>query len=249
MSSILKALRKIEEEKRVAQHAAPDLRHDQGFSSAKARPLLPLFAGIVLGALCVGAFFLWPARDTSDDLAQLQPTTPIVTAPASKPAVEPENAVAPQGQKTAPIPPVESPAPASFNEQTKIQEVVFPAGVVAAAGTVPSRDSVKPRIEVSVPGDQAPGDSLEKTESKPVTKALPQTEKALAKAPVLPDGLSLRVAEIFYQKESADSMAVVNDLPVMVGTVVESAVVHEIRPDAVFFEVDGDIYEVAVTRP
>ncbi len=59
MSSILKALRKIEEEKRVASHAAPDLRMDHGHSARKGWPFLPLVAGIALGAACVGLFSFW----------------------------------------------------------------------------------------------------------------------------------------------------------------------------------------------
>ena len=66
MSSILKALRKIEEEKRVANHAAPDLRMDQGNPGQKPRPYLPLAAGIALGAVCVSLFSLWLSSDTTE---------------------------------------------------------------------------------------------------------------------------------------------------------------------------------------
>ncbi len=57
MSSILKSLRKIEEKKRVSEHAAPDLTHDQGAGIAKANPFRPLLAGIALGAVMVGLLF------------------------------------------------------------------------------------------------------------------------------------------------------------------------------------------------
>ena len=64
----------------------------------------------------------------------------------------------------------------------------------------------------------------------------------------LPDGISLLVTEIFFQKDSDNSMAVVNDLPVMIGTYVDSAVVTEIRPDRVLFKLGGKTYTVTVPR-
>jgi hypothetical protein len=66
---------------------------------------------------------------------------------------------------------------------------------------------------------------------------------------VLPKGLILQVTEIFYQDDSANSMAVVNDLPVMVGTQVESAVVSEIQPDRVIFKVGDKTYSIAGVKP
>ena len=88
MSSILKALRKIEEEKRVANHAAPDLRRDQGHSGKKARPYLPLVAGIALGAVCVSLFSLWFSSGTPELAIQSQ-QQPMVTAVESTQAVPP----------------------------------------------------------------------------------------------------------------------------------------------------------------
>ena len=58
---------------------------------------------------------------------------------------------------------------------------------------------------------------------------------------MLPANVNLKVAEIFYQEDPANRMAVVNDLPVMVGTPVEGALVQEIRPDHVIFRVNSTI--------
>ena len=44
-------------------------------------------------------------------------------------------------------------------------------------------------------------------------------------------------------------MAVVNDLPVMVGSHVDAAVVTEIRTDQVLFEIDGKVYSVSAAHP
>jgi hypothetical protein len=64
----------------------------------------------------------------------------------------------------------------------------------------------------------------------------------------LPDGIRLNVTEIFYQ-DAVNSMAVVNDLPVMVGSHVDAAVVTEIRTDRVLFEIDGKVYSVSTPHP
>jgi general secretion pathway protein B len=64
----------------------------------------------------------------------------------------------------------------------------------------------------------------------------------------LPDGIRLSVTEIFYQ-DAVNSMAVVNDLPVMVGSHVDAAVVTEILTDRVLFEIDGKVYSVSVPHP
>jgi hypothetical protein len=45
-----------------------------------------------------------------------------------------------------------------------------------------------------------------------------------------------------------ERMAIVNGLPVMTGTVVEDAVVREILPDRVIFEIDGKHVAVPLTN-
>ena len=64
----------------------------------------------------------------------------------------------------------------------------------------------------------------------------------------LPEGVSLLVTEIFFQGDSTNSMAVVNDLPVMIGTQVDAATVIEIHPDRVLFKLDGKTYTVLATN-
>ena len=87
MSSILKSLRKIEEEKRGAVRAAPDLRVDQGFAPAKSKQLLPLLTGLALGAVIVGLFFLWspgPTAPVVKDQPQIK-TNEAVSATKQEP--------------------------------------------------------------------------------------------------------------------------------------------------------------------
>ncbi len=57
------------------------------------------------------------------------------------------------------------------------------------------------------------------------------------------------MSEIFHQKDNANSMAVVNDLPVMLGTYVDSALVKAINKDSVEFEFNGNSFLVPVSEP
>ena len=84
MSSILKALRKLEEEKRGGKLEAPDLQVDQGRPDTTGRPFIPLLIGAVLGILLIGLFFLWPIG-SQDWLDLLQGESPVPAAPAVAP--------------------------------------------------------------------------------------------------------------------------------------------------------------------
>jgi hypothetical protein len=64
----------------------------------------------------------------------------------------------------------------------------------------------------------------------------------------LPAGIRLQVSEIYYQGD-LNSMAVVNDLPVMVGSHIDSALVTEIQADRVLFEIDGEVFTVSPPQP
>ena len=248
MSSILKALRKIEEEKRVASHAAPDLRMDQGKAETKPRPLLPLIAGVALGAVCVGLFFLWSSSDFPEVASQPQPDAPVVVVgsnQAEQPVIVPEETslVTPLSAS-----PAREKTPEKVVETSKIPEIILPAEPVPAVpSTAEPIKTLEPPIafeaQVKSPKvvKEAPKESMTTTRaSKP---------ESLPVARPLPDGVSLKVSEVFYQDDPANSMAVVNDLPVMIGTFVDSAVVLEIRSDKVVFKIGDDSYDVPVTLP
>lgn len=238
MSSILKALRKIEEEKRVAEHVAPDLRVDQGLTRVKSGQYLPLLAGVVLGAAVVGLFFfLGTANDTASVVQGGSEAEPVKTAVA-----------------------VSSPKEMPLVADIKSADLVVTPDLASvqnhSVSTEPGRTA-----EVSLSPKPVSAVAQHKALSpKEPAVALPQVivpakAVAAAKQPdglqeiftVLPDGVSLLVTEIFYQADGSDSMALVNDLPVMVGTHIESAVVDEIRPEQVLFRVEDKLYLVSVS--
>jgi hypothetical protein len=250
MSSILKALRKIEEEKRVANQAAPDLRMDHGNYGKKARPYLPLVAGIALGALCVGLFGFWFSSEPPEisNPSQLQPMVPVVE---SKQAVPP--AVMAKGEMLEPFSeksktlPVQKSIIEPVTETVKVREVIIPVENIPVTSIQTKPKKQEPKI---VPERKTP--PPEKVVSESVTANIAKAsipEPLVVKPKALPEGVLLKVSETFFADDPANSMAVVNDLPVMIGTFVESAVVEEIRSDKVVFKIGAHTYDVPVTPP
>jgi len=252
MSSILKALRKIEEEKRVASHTAPDLRMDQGKAETKPRPLLPLIAGVALGAVCVGLFFLWSSSDFHEVASQPQPDVQVVVGgsnQAVQPVIVPEETSLVMPLSASPAPTAREKTPEKVVETSKIPEIILPAEPVPAVPTTSEPiKTLEPPIafEAQVKSPKVVKDAPK--ESTTTTRAS-KHESLPVKARPLPDGVSLKVSDVFYQDDPANSMAVVNDLPVMIGTFVDSAVVLEIRSDKVVFKIGDDTYDVPVTPP
>ena len=365
MSSILKSLRKIEEEQRAARQAAPDLMHDQGLAPVKSRPLLPLIIGVVLGAVVVAGWGLWSSRETAPsvttqpvskpdeaatkavqvrgtdssglagksvdsqpappkkDFPDQAPEQPALSSRLSTVSLSPQAVRAAGNQNAAKPKPVANesvnkvPLPQTIQvakETNLLRKINLSAGraVVETDGKLgkfkhftlgdPPRlvvdlyDSQPAFLERSFPIDGGfnqlrVGISDDKTRlvfdagenllpfyrveghasdilvswgditSAPLkvgtaaattnstAKAAVTVNAMVDKASVLPDGISLLVSEIFYQQDSANSMAVVNDLPVMVGSQVDSAVVAEIRPDSVVFEIGDKTYAVDRSNP
>jgi hypothetical protein len=248
MSSILKALRKIEEEKRVANHAAPDLRMDQGNSGKKVRPYLPLVAGIALGAVCVSLFGLWFSSDTPDIAiqSQQQPMVPVVESKQAVPhaVVAQEEILEPSSEKPQTVP-LQEPIIEPVAETVKVREVIMPVEAMPVISMQAEPKKQQPKI---VPERKAPLPEVVVSES--VTTNIAKTtipEPLGVKPKALPEGVLLKVSETFYHDDPANSMAVVNDLPVMIGTFVDSAVVQEIHSDKVVFKIDAQTYDVLVT--
>jgi hypothetical protein len=254
MSSILKALRKIEEEKRVTNHAAPDLRMDQGNSGKKARPYLPLVAGIALGAVCVSLFGLWFSSDTPDIAiqSQQQPRVPVVESKQAVPpaVVAKEKMLGPSSEKPQTVS-VQEPIIEPVAETVKVREVIMPVEAMPVEAMPVISMQAEPKKQQPkkiVPEKKAPLPEVVVSESVTTNIAKTSIPEALVVKPkVLPEGVLLKVSETFYHDDPANSMAVVNDLPVMIGSFVDSAVVLEIHSDKVVFEIDENTYDVPVT--
>ena len=256
MSSILKALRKIGEEKRADQHAAPDLRLDQGLTPAKSKPFLPLLIGIILGAVVIGPLYLIASKDSAS-VTKVQPVAKDQPAVKSQPVTKVQLVAKPAEPVIVETKSVDSAEISKTPVVTLLPEpVTTPAPVITPKPvTIPEQDkkitstptAIIPVEEHTVVETPLIVEKSSVTIQKPAELAV--VSPVPSEAPKLPEGISLVVTEIFYNEDSANSMAVINELPVMIGTHVDSAVVAEIRPDSVLFMIDGNPYVVDVINP
>jgi hypothetical protein len=248
MSSILKALRKIEEEKRVSNHAAPDLRMDQGNSVKKPWPFFQLVAGVALGAVFVGLLSFWFSAE-APVVVSLPVQQPVAVEVESKQAVPPavvakEEILESSSEKPQTVS-LQEPIIEPVAETVKAREVIMPVEAMPVISMQAEPKKQQPKI---VPERKAPLPEVVVSES--VTTNIAKTsisEPVVVKPKALPEGVLLKVSETFYHDDPANSMAVVNDLPVMIGTFVDSAVVQEIHSDKVVFKIDTQTYDVPVT--
>lgn len=250
MSSILKALRKIEEQKRSVDHVAPDLTVDQGAVPVKTSPVLPLLTGVALGALVVAVTFLWLARDPADPLV-----SPVQPPPAEQNHQAVTQPTTGQPGSTLPPPATDSAAaprsalpPDRVGFSEKIPVVTLkPEPLAVAPRPRPVQAVAQPVTQPATPL----GKAVKAAAASPVAEAQtpPPAAAVVPQSPETAEWPVLLVTEIFYQDDHLNSMAVVNDLPVMVGTQVDSAVVKEILPDSVVFTRGDKTLTVAVIRP
>lgn len=254
MSSILKALRKIEEDKRTSQHAAPDLRTDQGRVVQKTGPWFPLVSGTIVGAVCVGLFFFWSSSsDIPVNSSRPEESVEAKISDGPTPTVADES----QGP-THSIDTLSTTLPQRASAEEQIPVVVMaaePTAVINRAPLVTDRP-----VAVAKPAKVVEPAKVENA-SAVVPVPLPEKDSQAELTPVsfeastgspeplsvLPDGINLTVSDIFYEIESANRMAVVNDLPVMVGTAIDSAEVLEIQAEAVLFKIDDISYLIKIS--
>lgn len=210
MSSILKALKKLEDEKTARRRDpfnidAEILRDD--------RPPRYSLLGVSLlaGLLFVcggGATYLYMQRTGGTPSGSPAPSPPAAAAPAAAP---PENRIGSESVR-----PGQAPPPRPKERPGKVSPPPAPARRPADA-----KPGVKPAQAAAAAGGPA---------------AL--RPAAAGMAPLV------KVNGIAFQDGGADSVAVVNGIPVSGGSVIEGARVEEIRRDRVRFSHDGETFEV-----
>jgi hypothetical protein len=208
MSSILRALRKIEEQKGNGSGPRPDIMQDKGHANGRGNPYLPLLGGACLGVLLVLLIYLLVGVE--------RPVTPSPAPLAGSPALPAPAMPAPVS--AAPV----AVRPLITEPVTTEADKAVPLSTVSAA-VAAQQPAASVKIEPATPG---------------------AAQAALSQA--LPEGVELVVSEVYPQPDKASSMAVVNDLPVMIGTAVGSAVVEDISDSGVVFVIDGELHVVPI---
>lgn len=214
MSSILKALRKLEEEKSRSREGTPDIARDI-LKSGPRRKAFPwmTFASV---AVLVLAFAL---------------TGYILMGKSEFP--EPP----PQTQAIHEMPPAQSPAPAvsSSEQKNPLQAVSAPAPPTAAARKTSTKIPAGPALSAE------PKAAPEPPKTAPAPR--PAAKEIVDPLP------ALTLTGIAFQEDRESRLAVINDLPVMEGTVIAGARVVEISEDRVRFNYSGRSFDVLLDGP
>lgn len=244
MSSILKALRKLEEEKAALGEGGVDLARDILKRSAPKRDskspqaikilfFCLFFVVVVLTAAFMLSMFkpagqvMVPTVKNSvehPDLTIKQPVTaaPVKTADepgSSTVATIPEKETQPVVQSIV----ITEQAPTSQVEETLQQEPVLPAALETVA------EPVEPTLQVeNIPELEAPIGSAEAK-----AEGLPQEENPIIITELPPELAALKIDMIVFKPEPNERLAIINDLPVMEGTMVDDFLILEILKNGV----------------
>jgi general secretion pathway protein B len=221
MSSILKALKKLEHEKsgRFPDPLKIDsdiLRGTDSSRSFSPFTLILLFLLVFGGGAAVAFFYMKDTKTLTTTKPQPVITAKSLPTPVSAPVIKPE---------TLPDEIVVVPARRESSGEASRKQLKKSA----TAGNVADSIVKKPaRIGVSGIPEQP-------------NKATEAVKKELPAAATVP---TLRVNGIAFQNSSAESMAIVNGIPVSNGSIIEGVTVEEVRNDRVLFQRNEDKFEI-----
>ena len=253
MSSILKALKKLEEEKAAKQGQRVDITKDI-FGSAQqpvTSPRWPLIAAGAAGAVALGVVaYLFIAKPGIRPTPASSPTETRLSAavPSPTPAVAPFVAPPQPPQEMRPVTP--KPAPPRVVPHTPLKVVAKPKAPSPATSN-PAKNSATAKAP-------APSRTPVISANHPILSNPPATQRQIkpaepvattpAPTPAAAASPKITVSGIAYNKEAADRLAVINGVPVGEGKSVSGVKVEEIMPDKVRFSLGQKIFEVPVGR-
>ena len=227
MSSILKALQKVEAEKAARRNAAPiagEIGRIRQRRGVKSRWLIPA-AMVAVAAVAVFATYTFMGGLSRQNQAVVAPAAvKAAAAPVQNPQLQPM-----LPEPAAPIRP--GPTAPLFRHR---QPVAVKVPAAPAAKVIPPPTTA---IEV-MPTEPQPINQAPVAKREPDLPVQHQTRA----------GADLKVSGIAWQKESVSRLAVVNGTPVVQGAVVEGARVEEIFQDRVRFSRDNSSFEVPLGK-
>jgi general secretion pathway protein B len=230
MSSILKALKKVEQEK--AARKPDSFRIDAEILRGGAQRSFfstgACLAAIALFVCGVGATYLYMKHDQTS--ASVKPVQTSIKV----------------GQPAAVVPPPESAKSASNSIPHLTTEVK--SGFVKLESSKPSSRNVAIPLQLQ-PVKQQTGDNLRTV--RPESKPLPQESRPVPPAAppaATPPPPVLKVLGIAFQDGSANGVAVVNGVAVSKGSVIEGARVEEIQKDRVRFSRSGETFDIFLDK-
>jgi general secretion pathway protein B len=244
MSSILKALKKLEEEKAAKRSGQVDISRailtEKPARSGRRTPVLVIGSSVLLAVVVLaGSVMLWHGRSTPS-AGKLQANAPQLPAQ-------------PAPVKAAPLPQPAAKPSSTVPATPAVIVTRRPLAAVPSPPPLPTPTLQTPRQTSPVPLRQMPTAPIAKP--LPVPNATPQPPVEAVAKPVPPPSApqrqtvpALRVSGIAWQKDSASRLAIVNGQPVGLGVDVGGATVDEIFPDRVRFTYKGEKVEVGLGR-
>jgi hypothetical protein len=225
MSSILKALKKLEHEKAVKKPGAFRIEADilRGESTRRTFSTGVLLAAIAIFACGVGATYFYMKHDRSPVIVQTAETkqhaetSPGTILPPASSSTAPEQATRVAAK----------PSPQSTVISTEIKKL----GISRVTPPLPSPRQIKP-VEAT-------------TQVAPPVPVPPSGPAVPVSAPVKP---VLKLDGIAFQDGASTSVAVINGITVSKGSVIEGAGVEEILKDRVRLSRDGEKFEIILDK-
>jgi general secretion pathway protein B len=232
MSSILKALKRLEEEKAERLDAPVDIARDILRQPRRRSHSMPWLALAIAGCgvvVAVGLLVLWydgqpvTLQDRANHAGGVSTSPRLPLPPTAAPVLD-----APE-----PI--------ADVRPEPEVVEVrMVPPPVDVAGKPVATRQTGIAAMAVAAPEESTP--PVTRREATPKTAPVPSVTRPQAEGP------HLIVSGIVFQPEPETRLAIVNDLPVMEGTLIEGAEVVEILADRVRFVREGNVFEVEMGK-
>lgn len=225
MSSILKALKKVEDDKSTLK---PDeLKIDAEILRSDTSSGIPSTVVLILSFLLLaagsGATYMYMKKDS----VATEKQTTFKTTPAVISASNPEK------QLPANTTSIES------NKTTSIKT----ERVTSNVDIVPASEHKKNKVTIQMKPTQKPMQAV----IKELQKSVEPVKETVVKHPTQMNtktAPTLRVNGIAFQSNSADSMAIINGIPVGMGGVIDGATVEKIFNDKVIFKVNDDKFEI-----
>lgn len=246
MSSILEALKKLEEEKATRLSGADNIAGKVVRSNRRIRqrPGWWLPAGMACAAvIAAAATYIFTGGFFAAN-RQAPPAGPAPSSPSQAAAVSP--AAPPQAAQPVAVPPAAS------------------AQAPQSVATPPVRSASPPRSPAMGPRNRAPAFSPhpavvrpvpvrnnvppQQTEPRAAERHAPPQTATLPQPTVSTSLPKLTVTGIGWQKDNADRLAIVNGRAVPEGAVIEGARIEEIFPDRVKFSMGDQTFDVSLGK-
>lgn len=231
MSSILKALKKLEAEKSLQQeitgiNISREILRQQ--PDNRKTVLWFSLAAIVALAIIATLTTLLLRKPAHQDVVQPLPVTPVPTIETTLPPAS--GAVVPS---PSPVRSVQTAPSLSITPQEKSDQQI-------KQSVPPLQPAINRTLQTELPDDQIPAQESIRTErgSKP---SQPATSE-------MPDN-ALTLSGIAWNKDSSERLAIINGQPAAIGATISGVVIEEIMPDRVKVTGAGRSFELFLGKP